>query len=57
MSVKRHWPASDPEIDEHSHEGPPASHRHWNWGFADGRDRHAHAYVIDDLHCASPHAR
>jgi len=51
------WPAGDPEIVEHSHEGLPASHPHWNEGVADGRNRHAHAYVIDDLHSAWPHAR
>ncbi|CAG1014919.1 MAG: MFS transporter [Rhizobiaceae bacterium] len=51
------WPAGDPEVVEHSHEGLPASHPHWNEGVADGRNRHAHAYVIDDLHSAWPHAR
>jgi len=51
------WPAGDPEIVEHSHEGLPASHPHWNEGVADGRNRHAHAYVIDDLHSAWPHPR
>jgi predicted MFS family arabinose efflux permease len=51
------WPADDPEVVEHSHEGLPASHPHWNEGVADGRNRHAHAYVIDDLHSAWPHAR
>jgi MFS family permease len=51
------WPVGDPEIVEHSHEGLPASHPHWNEGVADGRNRHAHAYVIDDLHSAWPHAR
>jgi H+ antiporter protein len=51
------WPAGDPDIVEHSHEGLPAGHPHWNEGVADGRNRHAHAYVIDDLHSAWPHAR
>jgi len=51
------WPADDPEIVEHSHEGLPASHPHWNEGIADGRNKHAHAYVIDDLHAVWPHAR
>jgi hypothetical protein len=51
------WPADDPEVVEHSHEGLPASHPHWNEGVADVRKRHAHAYVIDDLHAVWPHAR
>jgi MFS family permease len=51
------WPAGDVEIVEHSHEGLPANHPHWNEGVADGRNRHAHPYVIDDLHSAWPHAR
>ena len=51
------WPAIDPEVVEHTHDGLPASDPHWNEGVADGRNRHAHAYVIDDLHSAWPHAR
>ena len=51
------WPASDPKVVEHSHEGLPASHPHWNEGVADDGNRHAHAYVIDDLHPAWPHGR
>jgi len=51
------WPAVDSEVIVHLHEGLPASHPHWNEGVADGSNRHAHAYVIDDLHSAWPHAR
>ena len=51
------WPAADPDVVEHSHEGRPVSHPHWSEGNGDGRNRHAHAYVIDDLHSAWPHAR
>ncbi len=51
------WPVGDPEIVEHSHEGLPGNHPHWNEGVANGRNRHAHAYLIDDLHSAWPHAR
>jgi predicted MFS family arabinose efflux permease len=51
------WPVGDPEIVEHSHDGLPANHPHWNEGLADGRNRHAHAYVIDDLHAVWPLAR
>lgn len=51
------WPASDPEILEHAHDGLPPTHSHWEQGLAKGRNTHAHAYVIDDLHDAWPHAR
>jgi MFS family permease len=51
------WPAIDPEVVEHTHDGLPASDPHWNEGVADGRNRHAHAYVIDDIHSAWPHAK
>ena len=51
------WPAADPEVVEHAHDGLPASHPHWNEGVAGGRNSHAHAFVIDDLHSAWPHER
>jgi MFS family permease len=51
------WPSADPEIIEHSHEGLTASHVHWEKGAASGRNSHAHAFVIDDLHSSWPHAR
>jgi MFS family permease len=51
------WPAADPEVVKHSHEGLPVSHPHWPEGVANGRNRHTHAYVIDDLHAVWPHAR
>lgn len=51
------WPEGDPEVVEHSHDGLPGSHPHWNEGVADGRSRHAHRFVIDDLHDTWPHAR
>ncbi|WP_094462470.1 MFS transporter [Pannonibacter phragmitetus] len=51
------WPAGDPEVVEHDHADLPASHPHWmQGGHADNR-RHAHAFVIDDLHDAWPQAR
>ncbi|QPC88981.1 MFS transporter (plasmid) [Mesorhizobium sp. NBSH29] len=51
------WPASDPEVVEHSHNGLPSTHSHWEQGLVKGRNTHAHAYVIDDLHDSWPHAR
>jgi MFS family permease len=51
------WPAADPEVVEHSHDGLPASHPHWGEGSVAGRNSHAHAFVIDDLHGTWPHAR
>jgi MFS family permease len=51
------WPAGDPEIVEHDHTNLPASHPHWTQGGHAGNRRHAHAFVIDDLHDAWPQAR
>jgi len=51
------WPASDPDVVEHSHNGLPSTHSHWEQGLVNGRNTHAHAYVIDDLHDSWPHAR
>jgi len=49
------WPADDPEVVEHSHDDLPADHPH----LAETGDahRHAHAYVIDDMHPAWPRGR
>ena len=49
------WPSSDKEIVEHSHEGLPSHHPHWEQGSAKVRNRHAHVFVIDDLHATWPH--
>ncbi|MFC5585079.1 MFS transporter [Nitratireductor kimnyeongensis] len=49
------WPARDPEIVEHSHDDLPEDHPHLA-GDGHGR-RHAHAYVIDDMHAAWPRER
>jgi hypothetical protein len=51
------WPAADPEVVEHSHDGLPGRHSHWEEGSVAGRNSHAHAFVIDDLHGTWPHAR
>lgn len=49
------WPADDPEVIEHRHADLPADHPHLSeTGY---RDRHAHAYVIDDMHAAWPRER
>ena len=49
------WPADDPEIVEHSHADLPQDHPH----LAEARHgrRHAHAYVIDDMHAVWPTQR
>jgi hypothetical protein len=49
------WPADDPDVVEHSHEGLPANHPHWAQGVSHGRNIHAHAFVIDDLHRGRRH--
>ncbi|MFN4088064.1 MAG: MFS transporter [Alphaproteobacteria bacterium] len=41
------WPAEDPQVLEHRHEELPADHPHLEGA---RRGRHAHHYVIDDLH-------
>ncbi len=51
------WPSADPEIIEHSHEALAMSHPHWGEGHPDGRHRHAHPFVIDDLHASWPNVR
>ncbi|OQM74531.1 MFS transporter [Manganibacter manganicus] len=45
------WPVYDPEDVEHSHDNLPTDHPHL--AEAD-RHRHAHAFVIDDLHTTWP---
>lgn len=49
------WPSDDPEIVEHRHDELQADHPHLA-GSDHGR-RHAHAYVIDDMHLAWPRER
>lgn len=49
------WPSTDEETVEHSHEGLPSQHPHWEQGSARGRNSHAHVFVIDDLHATWPH--
>lgn len=57
MMARRLWPVGDPEILEHSHPDLPADHPHWSRGEQRAHRRHAHAYVIDDLHFMWPHGR
>ncbi|WP_163273081.1 MFS transporter [Chelativorans alearense] len=44
------WPASEPEVVEHRHPGLAQDDPHWAEGSRRGERRHAHAFVIDDLH-------
>jgi predicted MFS family arabinose efflux permease len=48
------WPASDPDVVEHAHPDLDPSHPHLD---CVGTHRHAHAFVIDDLHHRWPAAR
>lgn len=57
IAAVRLWPAGDPEVLEHSHPDLPADHPHWQSGGHRSDHRHAHAYVIDDLHFMWPHGR
>jgi MFS family permease len=47
----RVWPSQDPEVLEHEHPDLPGDHAHIG-GSVDGggRQRHAHPFVVDDLH-------
>jgi MFS family permease len=51
------WPAGDPQVIEHSHPDLPPDHPHWSAGEHKAGRRHAHAFVIDDLHFMWPHGR
>jgi MFS family permease len=44
------WPASDPEVVEHRHPGLSDDDPHWAEGARHGEGRHAHAFVVDNLH-------
>ncbi|KAF0137229.1 MAG: NreB protein [Xanthobacteraceae bacterium] len=46
------WPADDPEVVPHSHADLPPDHPHIATHRSDGR--HAHAFVIDDVHRSWP---
>ena len=46
-AAARLWPASDPDLVEHMHADLDPDHPHLQ---ADCGQRHAHAFVIDDLH-------
>lgn len=48
----RAWPARDPRVLAHRHEGLPGDHPHWREHSAVAGDDngHSHEYVIDDLH-------
>lgn len=46
------WPADDPEVIEHSHADLPRGHAHL--AVLGHSRRHAHAYVIDDMHPVWP---
>jgi MFS family permease len=46
LLAQRLWPADDPDVVTHDHPHLPASHPH----LGSKVTRHAHAYVIDELH-------
>jgi len=51
------WPGDDPEIIEHAHPELSPDHPHMAAGDLFPDHRHAHPYVIDDLHFMWPHGR
>lgn len=51
----RLWPAGDPEVIEHEHDGLDTDHHHLDGAvLVDGRPRHAHSFRIDALHTRWP---
>ena len=44
------WPRQDMDVLEHDHGDLPEDDPHWRGGNERGGRRHAHAYIIDDLH-------
>ncbi|CAN5151282.1 MFS transporter [soil metagenome] len=48
----RLWPRSDPEVIEHAHDDLPADHPHVAGDMT--YPRHAHTFVLDDLHTRWP---
>ena len=49
LAAWRAWPAHDPDSLAHDHGDLPSDHPHLRQ-YDDGDGRHAHVYVIDDLH-------
>lgn len=49
------WPATDPESLEHEHHDLQSNHPHF--AGSNHRERHAHAYVIDEIHSSWPRQR
>ncbi|MGH6861733.1 MAG: MFS transporter, partial [Phyllobacterium sp.] len=48
------WPAADPDVIEHGHEGLAPDHPHWREGTKTSGTRHAHSFVIDRHHTIWP---
>ncbi len=44
------WPRQDADVLEHDHSDLADDDPHWDEGHERGGRRHAHAYIIDDLH-------
>jgi MFS family permease len=51
VSALRLWPRKDPDVLSHVHDNLAPDHRHLRDGRTHGRTvRHAHAFVLDELH-------
>jgi H+ antiporter protein len=50
LAAARLWPADDPDTLAHAHAGLDAGHAHLAATPADARGRHAHPFIIDELH-------
>jgi predicted MFS family arabinose efflux permease len=49
------WPASDPDVIEHSHDALGPDHPHLREGIVTAGARHSHPFVIDRYHDVWPH--
>ena len=54
VTAWRQWPRHDPEAVAHAHPELPSDHPHRHAHALDEDGRHAHPYVIDDLHTRWP---
>lgn len=54
MVARSAWPVEDHDVIVHRHDELPADHPHLRAGVATESSRHAHHFVIDDLHTRWP---
>lgn len=53
FAAQRYWPKNDPEVIAHEHSDLPTNHPHLT-DSENSHGKHAHAFVIDDVHTSWP---